>query len=152
MSLAGSSSALGWSESDSSAIAEREHDLVAAFVDDYLMMEPAQDDQVCLVGLSTSGPGRQMMDLETVLPGASVATTGLVVVVEQSPAQGRWCRPLFPAVVEIAAIGRSGDDLGVGVTENRLQRFPTHSRLGPEGASGSTAAVMACFASTNTVT
>jgi hypothetical protein len=82
-----------------------------------------------------------MMDLETALTRAAVAATGLVVVVEQSSAKGRWCSSLFPAVVEITTIGRSGDDLGVGVAEYRLQRFPTDVRSGLERDASSTVAL-----------
>lgn len=40
-------------------------DLIATFVDDHLVVKPAQDDEVVLVGFSTLGPWGEVVYLET---------------------------------------------------------------------------------------
>lgn len=50
-------------ESDPALVVEV--DLEAALVDHYLMVEPAEHDELGLVGLPTLTPGHQMMDLKT---------------------------------------------------------------------------------------
>jgi len=57
LSLGGSSFDRWWIEANASAVANREHDLKSAFVHDYLMVEPAQDYQLLLVGFSAPAHG-----------------------------------------------------------------------------------------------
>lgn len=40
-----------------------EDDLETTLVNDYLMMEPAEDDQPVLIGLTTFGPRLQVVNL-----------------------------------------------------------------------------------------
>lgn len=54
---------MGWFEPDPSAVAVGEGDLVAAFVDDDLVVEPAEHYQFFLVGLPALGPWGEMVDL-----------------------------------------------------------------------------------------
>lgn len=49
-------------ESDPSPVG-MEDDLEIPLVDDHLMMEPAEDDQIVLIGPTTLGPRLQMVDL-----------------------------------------------------------------------------------------
>ena len=60
-SLTRSVSVWGWAESD--ALLVLEVDLEASFVDDDLMVEPTEDDELVLVGLSAFRPGSQVVDL-----------------------------------------------------------------------------------------
>jgi hypothetical protein len=50
-------------------------DLIASFVNDDLMVKPAQHDQVDLIGLSAASPRLQVMDLEPASGFTSVGTT-----------------------------------------------------------------------------
>ena len=100
LSLGGSAFDRWWLQASASAVANREHDLNSAFVHDYLMVEPAHDYQLLLVGVSALGPRSEMMDLETTLATAAVGATGVVVVVEQRPSQGRRGSALPPAEME----------------------------------------------------
>ena len=56
-------SCVGPAESDPALVVEV--DLQASFVDNDLMMEPAQDDEFVLVGLPSLGPGGEMVDLQS---------------------------------------------------------------------------------------
>lgn len=77
LSQRGSSFDFWWIEANASAVANREHDLKLAFVHDYLMVEPAKDYQLLLVGFSALGPRSEVMDLETTLASAAVGAAGV---------------------------------------------------------------------------
>jgi hypothetical protein len=61
-------------------------DLEASFVDDDLMVEPAEEDQVVLVGAPALTPGDHMVGLESVSAGAAVGGAGPRILVQQRPA------------------------------------------------------------------
>lgn len=72
----------GWAKSDPTTIAGREVDLESPLMHNHLVMEPAEDHEVFLIGLATLGPGDEMMDLETTTRVAPVGAAHVVVVGE----------------------------------------------------------------------
>ena len=73
------------SESDPSVVGVL-IDLEALFMDDYMVVVPAQEDQVVLVGGPSLGPGDHMVGLETVSAGAAVGGAGPPILVQQGSA------------------------------------------------------------------
>jgi hypothetical protein len=96
------------------------NDLEASFVDDDLMVEPAEDDQVVLVGASHLHPGGFVVDLEPVSASAPVGGTPEPGFGQQRPFQGWWCGPFALPVVHVPAFFGAGHHLGDRITENRL--------------------------------
>ena len=85
-----SSSQLGWPSGFGSAEVDASVvgvvvDLVAAFVDDYLMVVPAEGDQIVGVGGPSSAPGDDVVDLEAVSAVAAVSGAAVAVAVEDGP-------------------------------------------------------------------
>ena len=62
-------------ESDPAAVGVQD-DLEVSFVDDDMMVVPAEDDELVLVGRAALCPGGEMVDLEPVAALASVPGTG----------------------------------------------------------------------------
>ena len=65
----------GFVESDPAAVGIQD-DQEVAFVDDDVVVVPAQDDEFVLVGAAALGPGGEMVDLEPVAALASVSGAG----------------------------------------------------------------------------
>lgn len=102
-----------------------EHDFGTAFVDDDLMVVPAEDDQLTLIGPPALGPEGQMMNLEPVPAGATVGGTSESGLSEQHPFQ-RWRSCPGPSsVIHISPVGRPGHDFNVGVTQDRFESVAT---------------------------
>ena len=81
-SLTRSVPTFGSAESDPAAISRWKVDLETSFVNDYLVMEPAENDEIFLICLASSRPGDEMMDLETTTRVAPVGAAHVVVVGE----------------------------------------------------------------------
>jgi len=47
--------------------------LKSSFVDDHLVVKPAQDDEVVLIGAASLAPGDQVVDLESVAAVTAVS-------------------------------------------------------------------------------
>lgn len=109
-----------------------EHDLEASFVDDHVVVEPAEDDQLALVGSTTFRPWGEMVDLESSAAGAAVGSAGESDLGKQCPLESRRCRALSAAVVHIPAVFTACDDLCFGITEEGLQSLLTHTWPGFE--------------------
>jgi hypothetical protein len=71
-------------EADSSVVGVTV-DLEASLVDHYLMMEPAECDQILGVCWPTLGPGFEMVYLETVAAVATVCGASVAVAVDDGP-------------------------------------------------------------------
>ena len=67
------------------------------------------------------------MNLQPATRGASVGPAHVVVFGQQRPLQRRRCGALSPAVVHEPAVLAPGDDLGVCIAQDRLQRLPADS-------------------------
>jgi hypothetical protein len=61
-------------------------DLEALFVDDDVMVEPAEGDEIVGIGGSALTPGDDVVDLESVVTGTAVSGAGVGVAVEDGPA------------------------------------------------------------------
>ena len=72
-------------ESDPAAVGVQD-DLEPAFVDYDMMVKPAEDNELVLVGTAALRPGGEMVDLEPVGAGTSVGGAGVVVAVDDGPA------------------------------------------------------------------
>jgi len=118
------SSGVGFGEPDPPG--GMDDDVEASFVDDNLMVKPAEDDEVVLVGASSLHPGGLVVDLESIPASAPVGGTPEPVFGQQRPFQPWWSGPFRPAVFHVPAVGGAGGHFGGGVTEHRLESLTSH--------------------------
>lgn len=97
--------------------------LEASVVDDYLMVVPADEDHVFLVGRSAFSPRGEMVRFQPLSAVTSVHGAAVPVLAEQRPFLRRRDRALFSTVVEVPTVSGPGDDFGGGVAENCLERL-----------------------------
>jgi hypothetical protein len=75
-------------------------DLEVSFVDDDMVVVPAQDDEFVLVGTPALRPGGEMVDLEPVAALTAVPGTGEPRLSQKGSFQGWWSGSFPTSVVE----------------------------------------------------
>jgi hypothetical protein len=115
-----------------------QHDLETSFVDDHVVMEPAEDHQLTLVGPPTLSPRCEVMDLETMPARAAISGTCETGFSQQRPFQSGRRRSLPTAVIHEPSVVSPGSDLDIGVAQDRPQGLPADTGAGVEDDSGLT--------------
>ena len=142
---------LGLAEPDS-PVPGMEVDLESPLMDDDVVVEPAEHDQLVLIGLTTRSPRRQVVDLKstsriTPVGGAAEAVSG-----HQLPPECRGRGALPAPVVHESPVFGPRHDLGIGVAEDPLEGLPTDSGPASRTTPDSPSVGTASLASTMTVT
>jgi hypothetical protein len=110
-------------------------DLEAFAVYGDVVVIPAEGDQIVGIGLSTVGPGDDMVDLQAITEGTAV-DSATSVTVENMPSQVSAHGSGSASQVEWFAFLGEADQIDIPVTENLFERTGSESRPGQDRNTG----------------